>query len=446
MNLLGWMRAPEDSLAQWDDFVALDAAVRADGLTRALVCGMGGSSLVADVLAETFGAADLHVLDSTNPDAVRAAGSADDLARTLFVISSKSGNTVETLAFCHYFGAHARPEQFIAITETDSPLAKLGRTRGFRTVIPHPPGVGGRYSALTAIGMVPAALAQLDGRTLLERTRRLDIAAAKQLGTDIADRAMAGRDKLCVNPPARVAGLAYWIEQLIAESSGKDGRGIVPVVQDPAGGKLPDSQTVGPDVFSADPRDLGLEFLRWEYATQALCERLGVNAFDQPDVEAAKKLARAELDGASAAGAQHAESLPTLTLAQLRAAFRPRDYLAILAYVPPTPQVFKTLQNVRAAWGRALDCATTLGIGPRYLHSTGQLHKGGPPNGLFLVVTTDTPAANDLPIPEMAWTFGQLHRAQARGDVRALLARGRRVAHVHLQSLAELSTLAPPPA
>lgn len=439
MNLLGWMRAPEESLAEWPDHVALAAAVRAEGLTRSLVCGMGGSSLVADVLAETFGARQLHVLDSTNPEAVRAAGTAADLARTLFVISSKSGNTVETLAFCHYFAARARPAQFIAITETDSPLAQLAAKRGFRAVIPHPPGVGGRYSALTAIGMVPAALAGLDGRTLLERTRRVDVPAAKALGTAIADRATAGRDKLCVNPPPGIAGLAYWIEQLIAESSGKDGRGVIPIVQDPAGGRLADSQTAAPDVFSADPLDLGAEFLRWEYATQALCERLGVNAFDQPDVEEAKKLARAELT--SHASGPQAE-LPTLTLQQLRAAYQPRDYVAMLAYVPPAPEVFKTLQRVRAAWGQALGCATTLGIGPRYLHSTGQLHKGGPANGLFLVVTADTP--DDLEIPEMGWTFGQLHRAQARGDVRALLARGRRVAHVHLKHLSEISQLSPP--
>ena len=456
MNQLGWMRAPEESLAQWEEYVALTAEVRAEGFTRTLVCGMGGSSLVADVLAETFRATELHVLDSTNPAAVRAAGGAQDLARTLFVISSKSGNTVETLAFCNYFAARARPAQFIAITETDSPLAQIAQARGFRAVIPHPPGVGGRYSALTAIGMVPAALAGIDGRTLLERTRRVDVAAAKQLGAEIADRAKTGRDKLCVNPSPSIAGLAYWIEQLIAESSGKDGRGVIPVVQDPTGGRLPDSQTVGPDLFSGDSLDLGAEFLRWEYATQALCDRLGVNAFDQPDVEEAKKLARAELTGGAEVtggevgagvgkvGAQHAAPLHTLTLAQLRAAYRPRDYVAILAYVPPTPPVFRTLQQVRAAWGHALDCATTLGIGPRYLHSTGQLHKGGPPNGLFLVVTTDTP--NDLEIPEMGWTFGELHRAQARGDVRALLARGRRVAHVHLKSPAELSMLSPPAA
>jgi hypothetical protein len=249
-----------------------------------------------------------------------------------------------------------------------------------------------------------------------------------------------------VSPPPRIAGLAYWIEQLIAESSGKDGRGVIPIVHDPVAHRLPDSQNAGPELFSADPLDLGAEFLRWEYATQALCERLGVNPFDQPDVEEAKKLARAELAALKdrATAPLSTAALPTLTLAQLRAAYRPRDYFALLAYVPPTPQVFTALQQLRAAWGAVLGCATTLGIGPRYLHSTGQLHKGGPPNGLFLIVTTDTRPAEDLDIPEMGWTFGQLQRAQARGDVRALLARGRRVAHVHLESPAQLSQLHPP--
>src|SRR5881396_4106489 len=185
MNVLGWMGAAAESLAQWDDHTALAAAVRADGLSRTLVCGMGGSSLVADVLAAAFDVKQLQVLDSTNPDAVRAAGGGkDDLSRTLFVISSKSGNTIETLAFYHYFAARARPEQFIAITEMGTPLAEIAHTRGFRAVIPHPPDVGGRYSALTAIGMVPAALSGggLDGRALLERTRRVDIPAARALG------------------------------------------------------------------------------------------------------------------------------------------------------------------------------------------------------------------------------------------------------------------------
>src|SRR6266568_6723524 len=187
MNVLGWMGAPAESLAQWDDHAALAAAVRADGLSRTLVCGMGGSSLVADVLAAAFDVKQLQVLDSTNPDAVRAAGGGkDDLSRTLFVISSKSGNTVETLAFYHYFAARARPEQFVAITEPGTPLDLIARAQKFRAVIPHPPDVGGRYSALTAVGMIPAALAGLDGRALLERARRVDVVAAQALGVAIA--------------------------------------------------------------------------------------------------------------------------------------------------------------------------------------------------------------------------------------------------------------------
>jgi hypothetical protein len=227
-----------------------------------------------------------------------------------------------------------------------------------------------------------------------------------------------------VAPPREVDWLAHWVEQLIAESSGKDGRGVIPIVKDPVGVVSPDMQSVGPDEISRDPLDLGAEFLRWEYATQALCERLGVNAFDQPDVDEAKRLARAELEGRGRVGAQHAAPLPTLGPAELRRSAKPGDYFAILAYLPPTPKVVDELQRVRAAWGSALHCATTLGFGPRYLHSTGQLHKGGPNTGLFLVITADT--REDIPIPEMEWTFGELHRAQARGDMRALLARGRR--------------------
>src|ERR1044072_5283692 len=294
MNLLGWMRAPEESLAQWDELTALARSVRSAGLTRTLVCGMGGSSLVADVLAQTFRAPGLHVLDSTNPAAVRAAATDREIGETLFLVSSKSGNTVETLAFCRYFAARAKPEQFIAITEIDSPLATLAREQRFRAVIPHPPGVGGRYSALTAIGMFPAALADIDGRTLLERTRGLDVAAARALGMEIADRAKAGRDKLCISPPDSIAALAYWIEQLVAESARKDGRGVVPVIHDPVpSASTPSMQTVGHDVFSADPLDLGVEFLRWEYATAALCERLG--AHDADAGRAASKRTRRRL-------------------------------------------------------------------------------------------------------------------------------------------------------
>ncbi|HYT82988.1 MAG TPA: hypothetical protein VEK86_06030 [Gemmatimonadales bacterium] len=437
MNHLGWIRAPDHSLGQWDQWTALAAAARADGLDRPLVCGMGGSSLTAHVLATSGGGGgggQLDVLDSTDPAAVLAAERACPLARRLVLIVSKSGTTVETQAFYRYFGERVPPAQFIAVTDPGSPLEKLARERAFRAVVEHPADVGGRYAALTAVGMLPAALLGLDGRGLLERARAVDVARAKAFGAGLADGARAGRDKLVLRPPARVSALAHWIEQLVAESSGKDGRGVVPLVDHPADAPLSDAQLVTD--FSSDPRDLAAECLRWEYATWGMCERLGVNAFDQPDVDEAKRLAREELErgGEEAPGA-----LPTLTPAELRKRARPGDYFALLAYLPPLPDVTARLQRVRAAWARTLRCATTLGFGPRYLHSTGQLHKGGPNTGLFLVVTGDD--AEDLPIPGLGHTFGDLKRAQARGDVRALLARGRRVAHVHLARPEDASEL-----
>ena len=433
MNRLGWIHTAERSLAEWNSLSTLAADVHASGLERTLVCGMGGSSLAPQVLAASTARprAPLHVLDSTDPAAVLAAEQAGDLTRTLFIIASKSGTTVETLAFYRYFAARARPEQFVAITDPGTPLEALAKSQGFRAVVAHPADVGGRYAALTAVGMLPAALLGLDGRMLLERACALDPVRAKAFGAELAQGVKTGRDKLALQPPAAVATVAHWIEQLVAESSGKDGRGVVPVVDDPVRGARPDTQTV--TNISGDPLDLGVEFLRWEYATWEMCERLGVNAFDQPDVDDAKRLAREELEGVKT------PEMPTLSPADLRRSARPGDYLAILAYLPPLPEVTAALQDVRASWGRALGCATTLGFGPRYLHSTGQLHKGGPNTGLFLVITTDD--AKDLPIPEQGLTFGALKRAQARGDIRALLARERRVAHVHLQSLRDLRTL-----
>lgn len=440
MDRLAWRTAPRASLAQWDELVRFADAARRDGLTRTVVCGMGGSSLTPEVLASSVANPSLSVLDSTDPGAVLAVARAVEPDRTLFVICSKSGSTVETLAFYRYFAAHAVAARFVAITDPGSPLEALARERGFRAVFAHPPDVGGRYAALTVVGMLPAALLGINGRVLLERALAVDPDAARARGTRLAEAAVAGRDKLVLRPPTRVARLADWIEQLVAESTGKDGRGVVPVVDDPMTTLRPDSQIVSE--FSADPLSLGAEFLAWEYTTEALCTRLGVNAFDQPDVEEAKALARAELAQAEgrAVGAQHAPPLPTLTPEALRRSARPGDYGAILAYLPPAADIAARLQAVRAAWARELGCATTLGFGPRYLHSTGQLHKGGPNTGLFLVVTTDD--AEDAEIPEMGTTFGRLKRAQARGDIRALLARGRRVAHVHLKRAEDVSGLA----
>ena len=426
MKRLGWIQAPRASLAQWGALVAFADAARRDGLTRVLVCGMGGSSLTAEVVARACGATSLHVLDSTDPAAVLDAERAAALDRTLFLVVSKSGTTVETLAFYRYFAARAQPEQFVAVTGPGTPLEALARERRLRAVFPHPPDVGGRYAALTVVGMLPTALIGVDGRVLLERALAVDVARAKAWGVAVARAALAGRDKVVLRPPARVAAIAAWVEQLVAESSGKAGRGVVPLVDDPAAERRPDTQIVSE--FSEDPLDLGAEFLKWELATWELCNELGVNAFDQPDVEAAKAFAREELArrGPGAGGSD-----ATLTPEDLARAARPGDYLAILAYLPPRPDVAAALGALRAAWAARLGIATTLGFGPRYLHSTGQLHKGGPNTGLFLVLTADD--AVDLEIPEMGVTFGQLKRAQATGDIRALLAKGRRVAHLHLR-------------
>ena len=434
MDRMAWRTAPRASLAQWDDLVRFAEAARRDGLTRTIVCGMGGSSLAPEVLASSFANASLSVLDSTDPSAVLAVTRAADFDRTLFVVCSKSGTTVETLAFYHYLAARADPNRFVAITDPGSPLETVARKRGFRAVFPHPPDVGGRYAALTVVGMLPAALLGANGRVLLERALAVDTEAARARGKQLAEAVLAGRDKLVLRPPPRVARLADWIEQLVAESTGKGGRGVVPVVDDPTATPRLDSQIVSD--FSDDPLSLGAEFLAWEYATEELCTRLGVNAFDQPDVEEAKALARAEL----AHPGRGEASIATLTPEALRQTARPGDYLAILAYLPPAADMAARLQAVRGAWARELGCATTLGFGPRYLHSTGQLHKGGPNTGLFLVVTTDD--AEDADIPEMGTTFGRLKGAQARGDIRALLARGRRVAHVHLKRPEDVSGLA----
>jgi hypothetical protein len=434
MDRLGWQVAPRVSLAQWDDLVRFARQARGDGLTRTVVCGMGGSSLAPQVLAASFGAGSLSVLDTTDPATVLAVARAPDLDRALFLITSKSGSTVETLACYHFLAARARAAQFVAITDPGSPLETLARERSVRGIFPHPADVGGRYAALTVVGMLPAALMELDGRALLEQALTVDPAAARARGAHLARAALVGRDKLVLRPPEAVARLADWVEQLVAESTGKQGKGVVPIVDDPGLAPRADSEVV--NEFAGTPLALGAEFLGWEYTTWELANGLGVNAFDQPDVEAAKALARAELQ---ARGGQRPPA-NTLTPDALARTVRAGDYLALLAYLPPSPAIAARLQAVRASWARALGVATTLGFGPRYLHSTGQLHKGGPNTGLFLVVTAED--AEDAAIPELGTSFAQLKHAQARGDIRALLERGRRVAHVHLARPEDVSGLA----
>jgi len=411
-----------------------EGAVR-DGLTRVVVCGMGGASLATRVLADSFRATGLTVLDTTAPETIAAEAARAAATPTLFVIASKTGTTVETDALYRFFAARAKPEQFVAITDAGSPLDELARAQGFRAVINAPADVGGRYSALTAFGMLPAALAGIDGATLIERAQTVDVDAARHLGSRLATAARAGRDKLALEPPPRVATLASWIEQLVGESSGKSGRGVVPIVQDPVRTLRPEVETVGE--FSADPLDLGKEFLRWEWATWEMCTTLGVNPFDQPDVDEAKRLTRALLDR----GSSTASPPGTLTPRALAAAARPRDYFALLLYATPSERTSEAAQDLRTAWAKKTRVISTMGYGPRYLHSTGQLHKGGPNTGLFLVVTVDNAA--DLEIPGKSFTFGRLQRAQALGDVAALLRRGRRVSYMHLHNIHDLDRLKP---
>src|SRR5437773_1437102 len=343
MSGLGWIDAPRASRAQWPELAAFAAAVRDEGLTRVLLCGMGGSSLAPAVLAQAFGATAFDVLDSTDPGAVLDAERRAPLARTLFLIASKSGTTVETLAAYRYFAARAAAGQFVAVTDPGSPLETLARRAGFRAVFAHPPDVGGRYAALTVVGMLPAALVEVDGPELLARAARVDAQAAQQCGRAVAAAALGGRDKVALRPPPPVARLADWIEQLVAESSGKNGKGVIPVV----GGNAATADVQAVTEFSADPLDLGAEFLRWEHATWALCEQLGVNAFDQPDVEAAKAFARAELQRPRG---ERAEIPRTLSPDVLRRAARPGDYAAILAFLPPRPDIAARLEQVRATW------------------------------------------------------------------------------------------------
>jgi len=430
----GWREAPRNSLADWPRLVEFAARATADGLTHTVVCGMGGSSLAPFVLASSFGARNLAVLDSTDPAAVRAVEQGSDPVHTLYVIASKSGTTVESLAACHHFSRLAPPGHFAAITDPGTPLEHKARMERWREVFPHPADVGGRYAALTVVGMLPLALIDGPGPELLERALAVREPEARALGASIAAAAREGRDKLAFRAAGATASVGAWIEQLVAESTGKHGRGVVPIPGRPPTGK--DVCTV--DAGPADPVSLGATFLTWEYATVSLCEGLDVNPFDQPDVEAAKVLARAELARPSGM----AETLPeTLSVKALASSAREGDYVALLAYLPQTPANDARLGALAGLWQGATGCAVTAGYGPRYLHSTGQLHKGGPNTGLFLVVTADP--GEDIAIPEMHTTFGRLERAQAVGDIKALLAKARRVSHVHLRDPGDWSALSP---
>jgi transaldolase/glucose-6-phosphate isomerase len=463
-NRLGWLDLSSQMRTHVHDLQHFANEVTQDGFDTAVLLGMGGSSLAPEVLRETLGVRDgfldLMVLDTTHPAAIARLDASLDLARTLFIVSSKSGGTIETLSqFAHFYERTGRNgDQFVAITDPGSPLEALAGTRGARRVFLNPPDIGGRYSALSLFGLVPGALIGADLNELLEPAYGMACAcgASVPLAEDpgawlaavLGEAARSGRDKLTVLLPDELAGLGAWIEQLIAESTGKDGKGIVPVVNEPVGlaeaygsdrlfvaygdpDELAALEARGDPVVRLTAGDLGAEFFRWEFATAVAGAVLGIHPFDQPNVEEAKRATK-EVLGAGAHEAPGTDGLGTL-LGSLES----RDYVAIQAFVDPTRENVQVLERARLAIRDRHKVAVTVGFGPRFLHSTGQLHKGGPASGAFVQVI-DAERDTDVPIPDADYTFGELIDAQALGDLRALLARDRRVARVHLDQLSNL--------
>ena len=425
---LGWLDEPQRMRERIGDLQRFADEVGAPGVIDTFVLlGMGGSSLAPIVLKQSFGDRSLHVLDTTHPAMIRHSLAKLDLDRTLFIASSKSGTTLETRSHLDFFWEQngGRGEFFVAITDPGSTLERLARERGFLEVFAGEPTIGGRYSALSPFGMVPAALLGLDLERLLERTAEMVEACrlaegnpGLELGQELGEGWRAGRDKVCID--ATEGGFGLWAEQLIAESTGKNGKGLVP-----APGESPD----GPDrqrgeVRLEDPYELGQEFFRWEFAVAVAGSYLEINPFDQPDVQAAKDKTNEVL----AAGdvELELESSPEELFAQAGEG----DYVAIQAFIDPMQQA-KLQPLIERA--RETGCVVTHGLGPRYLHSTGQLHKGGPNKGLFLQVVDDQ--GEELPIPGKPFGFARLIRAQAAGDFESLKERGRRVARIRLEDL-----------
>lgn len=462
---LGWLTAPDGMHERIDELEAFAKQATADGFQTAVLLGMGGSSLAPETLMRTFGAADagleLIVLDTTHPAAIAAVETELDLSRTLFLVASKSGTTVETLSHLAHFWERTggAADRFVAITDPGTPLADLGRERRFRKVWTNPSDIGGRYSALSLFGLVPGALIGAPLHQLLDGAQEMGTACdscieardnpAAWLGAALGEAVKGGRDKLTLVLPEEVASLGSWIEQLIAESTGKEGTGIVPVVGEDLGapeiyredrifvaygdhGGLDAIEGAGHPVMRL-PYDgagsLGRELFRWEFATAVAGQVLGINPFDQPNVAEAKQ-ATAEILESGVEDPGFDELPPQLEQV------RPGDYLSIQAYLDPTEETAAALQRARIALRDRFRVATTVGFGPRFLHSTGQLHKGGPDTGVFVQVV-DADRSRDLEIPGKAYSFGTLIDAQALGDLRSLRSRGRRVARVTLERLME---------
>jgi RpiB/LacA/LacB family sugar-phosphate isomerase len=495
-NRLGWLTSPTIMRGHADDIKTFADEIRRLQFTHVVLLGMGGASLSGEVFNLTFGSKmgfpDLLLLDSTDPAAVKHTLDRLNLTRTLFIVATKSGTTTETLSLYHYFRGQVEAStvpragvHFVAITDPGRPLDKLANESGFRRTFLNPASIGGRYSALSFFGLVPAALVGIDIRALLDRSHAMVEAcgnavgarenAAVRLGAALAGLGKVGRDKVTLVLSRKLRGLGAWIEQLLAESLGKDGKGLVPVDDEPLGppgvygedrvfvavtldgdaaydSELNALEDAGHPVIRIglrEPLEVGAEFFRWELATAAAGVVLGVNPFDEPDVTRAKentssllgawkkskKLpewpADAEENGVvlMTNSGKKAAGVPQGIQAFLGQA-QPGDYIALQAYLAPTADTWIRLQELRMLLRDRLKLATTVAFGPRYLHSTGQLHKGGPPNGMFIQITGED--KEDMAIPGAGYGFSTLKAAQALGDLQALRDSGRRVIRVHV--------------
>jgi len=506
-NALGWLTITREMRKHLGEIKSFVAEVREAGFRHAVLLGMGGSSLCPDVLRATFGSVsgypELHVLDSTVPANVAHVEKSIDLEKTLFIVSSKSGGTTETLSFYKYFYGRLQKlkgdragENFIAITDPGSGLEKLAKEKNFRRIFPGASDIGGRYSALSNFGMVPAALIGIDLADFFDRADRMASACGAgvpiaenpgvSLGVTMADAARAGHDKVTFVISPEIATFADWAEQLIAESTGKEGKGLVPVAGEALGepsrygddrlfvrmqltsdsdamteAKLAALEKAGHPVVRipvAGKLDLAQEFFRWEIATATAGALLAIDAFNQPNVQESKDNTRRLLEQFRSDGKLPAESAvlaaegleffcdadtglalekhsnalnsPEAFLAAFAGLAHPGDYAALMAYTERTPEIEDQLESIRLVLRNALRAATTLGFGPRFLHSTGQLHKGGPNTGLFLQLTASDP--RDLPIPGEPYSFSVLKQAQALGDLQSLQSKKRRVLRVDL--------------
>ena len=475
-NSLGWLTVAGEMLGTADELVEFAESIRARGFQHVMVCGMGGSSLCPEVLARTFGQQqgfpELLVLDSTDPDVIAAFAERIDIERCLFVIASKSGSTTEPNVFYKFWydqlsqRSENPGDNFIAITDPGSPLVETARELKFHQTFLNQADIGGRYSALSYFGMVPAALMGLDVRRFLDRASLVaqpDVSekSALPLGVIMGECANAGRDKLTLVIDPSLETLGLWIEQLVAESTGKEGKGILPVNGEQLGSpdvygndrlfvsislgavsketknKLDALAEAGHPVVHrelASVYRLGAEFFEWEFATACAGWRLGINPFDQPNVQEAKDATKELLESFVRRGRldEREKTAEDEDITTLLDTIKPGDYIAFLNFIEETPEIDRKFREIRTRLRDGTKCAVTVGYGPRFLHSTGQLHKGGPDTGVFFQIIAND--QTDFPIPGEDYTFSILKQAQALGDFRALSKRGRRVIGIDISN------------